>query len=306
MTHAANGPAGAAGRPGTFPARTARRGLEALGLGERRAAEAAHILDTRERGLTLVTGPCSSGKETTVQAMAARYEARPGAGPVYEFGHVIEFPHPGRRQVLRSPEVGLDDFMAEARAAGAGLVVAGELRTAQDFVAASRAASHSHVVASMHASDVASALARFARFAPPVSFVPRLNLVIAQRLLRRRCGACGGDRGGCGLCTNGYRGRTLAAETLLPGALVRERLLEALGGPRPAEAVRGVLGRAERGGRFESFASAVSRLIADGETTSREAARVFARLSSDAADGTRGAPPADLRGAKYCPRPSER
>ncbi|VEI46259.1 fimbrial biogenesis protein [Actinobacillus equuli] len=84
----------------------------------------------------------------------------------------------------------------------------GEIRDQESAEIALRAAQTGHLVLStLHTNDAPSAIERLLQLGiKEYEIKNSLQLIIAQRLLRKRCPQCGGK--GCDNCYHGYKGRT--------------------------------------------------------------------------------------------------
>ena len=143
-------------------------------------------------GMILVTGPTGSGKTTTLYALL-QY--------VLQFEHKIltvedpvEYQVEGINQVQVHSEIGLT-FAAGLRAFlrhDPDIIMVGEIRDKETAEIAIRAALTGHLVLStVHTNDAASSISRFIDMGiPPYMLTSTINLVIAQRLVRKICTKC--------------------------------------------------------------------------------------------------------------------
>jgi general secretion pathway protein E len=220
-------------------------------------------------GLLLVTGPTGSGKTTTLYATLAE-TMRPDEklvtieDPVeYRLASAVQIPvnekkgltfARGLRSVLRhDPD----------------RVMVGEIRDAETAQIAVQAALTGHLVfSSVHANHALDVLGRFLHMGLDAwQVVGALEAVLAQRLVRVRCAACGGT--GCVACAGtGWRGRRAIAELLRMDDELRDLLVARAPLLRLKQAL------AERGHR--TLRDAAQAALAEGWTTAEEVARVTA------------------------------
>jgi len=167
-------------------------------------------------GLLLLTGPAGSGKTTTIYA-CLRCLVEPGGR------HIITIEDPAE-QIIRGvmqTEVnearGLD-FAKAARhllRQDPEVLVIGEIRDEETATIAVRAALTGHlVISTLHAGSCKGVFERLLALCPDASAaVSCVEMVLNQRLMRRRCGDCSGK--GCRQCLDtGYRGRLPVVEFL--------------------------------------------------------------------------------------------
>jgi type II secretory ATPase GspE/PulE/Tfp pilus assembly ATPase PilB-like protein len=114
-------------------------------------------------------------------------------------------------------------------------IMVGEIRDGETAELAVRAALTGHVVfATLHTTSAAEAVYRLQNMGIPAYMVAAvLRAVIAQRLVRKRCGDCAGA--GCTACAGtGYQGRTIVAELIA----VDTELADHIGAGLPVEQLR--------------------------------------------------------------------
>jgi type II secretory ATPase GspE/PulE/Tfp pilus assembly ATPase PilB-like protein len=144
-------------------------------------------------GLFLLTGPTGSGKTTTLYAML-RYLAAPEVN-IQTIEDPIEYRLPGINQSQVKPEINytfataLRSFLRQ----DPDIIMVGEIRDAETLSVAIRAALTGHrVLSTLHTNDAPSAVARLVDLGgEPFLLAATLRLLVAQRLLRRRCGCDG-------------------------------------------------------------------------------------------------------------------
>ncbi len=144
-------------------------------------------------GMVLVTGPTGSGKTTTLYAVLQRI-LQGGEPKVLTIEDPVEYQVDGVSQVQVHAEIGLT-FAAGLRAFlrhDPDVIMVGEIRDLETAEIAVRAALTGHLVLStVHTNDAASTLTRFVDMGiPPYLLTSTINLVMAQRLVRRICPKC--------------------------------------------------------------------------------------------------------------------
>ena len=136
-------------------------------LADLRFTHDVSMLSTLRRGLVLVTGPTGSGKTTTVASLIAEINSR-DARHIVTVEDPIEYEHVHQHSIIEQIEIGADapDFPTALRAAlrqAPDVLVVGEMRDPETMRIALAAAETGHLVlATVHATDSATALARIA------------------------------------------------------------------------------------------------------------------------------------------------
>ena len=176
----------------------------------------------RPWGMVLVTGPTGSGKTSTLYSALARLN-QPGVN-ILTVEDPVEFNIPGINQVQVRDQIGLT-FASALRSflrQDPNVILVGEIRDAETAAIAVKAALTGHLVLStLHTNDAPSTVNRLVNMGVEAFLVASsVNLVCAQRLVRRVCDACSG-----------------------PAALSVEALVDAGFHPAEAPAVRPMRGR---------------------------------------------------------------
>lgn len=165
--------------------------LEDLGI---MGAGQVDIVDaiSKPYGIILATGPTGSGKSTTLYAILNRISV-PGVN-VITLEDPVEYEIPGINQCQVKPEIGFT-FAAGLRSVlrqDPNIIMVGEIRDAETANMATHAALTGHLVLStLHTNDTAGALPRMINMGiEPFLITSAINLIIAQRLVRRICPKC--------------------------------------------------------------------------------------------------------------------
>ena len=205
----------------------------------------------RPHGMILVTGPTGSGKSTTLYSVLNQLN-QPTKNLI-TIEDPVEYQVEGITQVQVNPEVGLT-FAGGLRALlrqSPDVVMIGEIRDFETADIAMKASLTGQLVLStLHTNDAASAVTRLIDMGvEPFLVASSVNLIEAQRLVRRLCQKCREPfepsptlfkelnlqpvKGatyfrakGCRLCTNtGYRGRMGIIEVFQVDERVRELIV---------------------------------------------------------------------------------
>ena len=254
----------------------------------------------RPHGMLLVTGPTGSGKTSTLYGLLGR-RATVDTN-VVTIEDPIEYEHEALNQIPINTKRGIT-FATALRAIlrqDPDVILVGEIRDRETAVIAAEAALTGHLLLStLHTNDAASAVLRLVEMGVPRFLVGAVvNAVVAQRLIRRVCGACAEDyapgdvelrtlgldaligdtrirlvRGrGCPSCEGtGLHGRLPIAEVLVVDDVVRQALYD---GATTTTLHRLAVDR----GMIDLRNQALRRLFA-GETTAAEVARVAAPVA---------------------------
>jgi type IV pilus assembly protein PilB len=205
-------------------------------------------------GMVLVTGPTGSGKTTSLYSALSRIN-QPEVN-VMTAEDPVEYNLDGINQVLVNEDVGLT-FAAALRAflrQDPNIIMVGEIRDLDTGSIAVKAALTGHLVLStLHTNDAPSAIGRLIDMGvEPFLVSSSVNLILAQRLVRRTCPSCRrpvklneeivrelqldpedadhegfADGKGCVDCSNtGYRGRQGVYEVMPMSPRVRDLVLE--------------------------------------------------------------------------------
>lgn len=173
--------------------------IDSLGLEPEQLAAYLSAID-RPHGMILVTGPTGSGKTVTLYSGLRRLNT--AERNILTVEDPVEINLPGVNQVGINPRAGLD-FPRVLRAflrQDPDVIMVGEIRDRETADIAIKAAQTGHLVLStLHTNDAPSAVTRLLNMGiEPWNIVASVNLIMAQRLVRRVCP----ER------PSGYQGRT--------------------------------------------------------------------------------------------------
>lgn len=132
---------------------------------------------------------------------------------------------------------------------------------------------------------------------PPYLVAGGLAVVVAQRLVRRVCGACRGrTESGCEHCLGGYRGRTGVFQVLVMTDVLRDEVARG--------ASTGKLRRLAADAEMGTLAEDARRKVAEAVTTPQEVVRVLQTEPEAALPCPRCAQtcPPDAVGCPWCGR----
>lgn len=165
--------------------------LEKMGLGGS-ALEAVHREINKPNGMILVTGPTGSGKTTTLYTVMDILNTTEVNISTVE--DPVEYRMPRVNQTQINPKVGMT-FAAALRSLlrqDPDIIMVGEIRDQETLEIAMHAAMTGHLVLStLHTNNAAATLPRMIDMgAEPFLIASTVNVIIAQRLVRRLCVEC--------------------------------------------------------------------------------------------------------------------
>ena len=272
--------------------------LRLLGLSER-ALERFEWAIRQPYGMVIVTGPTGSGKSTTLYA--ALHQVVSPRKNVLTVEDPVEYIIPGVRQIKLSHKLGLEDALRAILRHDPDIVMVGEMRDRQTAELAIKLANTGHLTFStLHTNDAPSAVSRLYKMGiEPFLIAYAINLVVAQRLIRKVCPACkvedkdpdyvmlrklgftdeeiarttfykaGRDRS-CKVCKGvGYKGRRAIVEAMYFSRTIRHMIVEAQGSI-DEDALRE---QAIKEG-MQTLRDAAREVVLAGETTIEEMIRV--------------------------------
>ena len=247
---------------------------------------------SRDAGMVLAVGPTGSGKTTSLYAVIREIHA--DQRNIITIEDPVEYQIPGVTQIPIDAEQG-NTFTTLLRGVlrqDPDVILLGEVRDAESAQIAMQAAATGHLVlTSIHAKDVVGALFRLIDLGvEPQLIASAINVVVAQRLVRRLCPHCkretqptasqrlalGDEAGalttayqpiGCRHCLKtGYHGRVGVYELMEANTELRDALLD---NPSTQD-----LKRAMNSTLFHTLRENAFRLVASGETSIEEVQRV--------------------------------
>lgn len=243
----------------------APRSLDGLGFSAGDLPRIRRLLSSRE-GVLLAAGPTGSGKSTTL--FAALSELDRERQNVVTLEDPVEYRLDGANQVQvdRRAGLGFPEALRSVLRQDPDVVMVGEIRDRETAEIAMAAAVTGHLVLStIHTTDAPGAVTRLLNMGvPPFLVAGGLTGVVAQRLVRRICDACGGR--GCDRCDEGYRGRTGIFQVLTTTDALRDEIT------RGASTAR--LRALAHDAGMARLADDARRAVAEGMTTPHEIARV--------------------------------
>jgi len=147
---------------------------------------------TQPYGMVLVTGPTGSGKTNTLYSALSRINT-PEVN-IMTAEDPVEFQLPGINQVQMKENIGLN-FAAALRSflrQDPNIVLVGEIRDFETAEIAIKASLTGHLVLStLHTNDAPSTINRLMNMGiEPFLVATSVNLIVAQRLIRRICSNC--------------------------------------------------------------------------------------------------------------------
>ncbi len=270
-----------------------RHDLQGLGMSDD-TLEAVSRFGRRPQGVLLATGPTGSGKTTTLYALLEHLKT--GHEKIVSVEDPVEYELEGVAQVpvRRQAGLGFANALRSILRQDPDVLLVGEMRDPETAEICVQASLTGHLVLStLHTNDAPSALTRLLDLGVPDYLVAStVELVLAQRLVRRSCPDCSTAepateaerremaaagrevetvrRGeGCEACRGtGYRGRTGIFELLDVDEEIRAEVLHHRGSGEIRRLAR------ERGMR--PLRADGWRQVAAGRTTPEEVLRVTA------------------------------
>ncbi len=225
--------------------------LRQLGM-QQQASEDFDAAIRRPQGLIIVTGPTGSGKSTTL--VAALHRIMDPTKNVLTVEEPVEYLIRGARQLKLNPKMNFDQALRAVLRHDPDIVMVGEMRDLKSAEIAVSLANTGHTTFStLHTNDAPSAVSRLYMLGvEPFLIANAINLIMAQRLVRKICEACKQPTRnidldlarmlgfpdeevrrttfyqsvGCDKCYGGYRGRQCITEALLFTPEIRRLILK--------------------------------------------------------------------------------
>ncbi|MEX0608258.1 MAG: ATPase, T2SS/T4P/T4SS family [Balneolaceae bacterium] len=230
------------------------RDLDKLGLQTNAKANFIKSIQ-KPSGIVIITGPTGSGKSTTL--VAALYAVIDPTKNVLTVEEPVEYIIEGARQLKISHHMTFDQSIRGILRHDPDIVLVGEMRDLKTAEIAIKLANTGHLTFStLHTNDAPSAVSRlFKMGVEPFLIANAVNLVVAQRLIRRLCKECREEYNphpeiakgigftdeeieketfykavGCDKCGNtGYKGRAGIHEALYFSKEIKQLILDAGG-----------------------------------------------------------------------------
>lgn len=228
--------------------------LAKLGLQEKAQEDFTKAIN-KPSGIVIITGPTGSGKSTTL--VAALHSVLNPEVNVLTIEEPVEYLIRGARQLKISENMTFDQAMRGILRHDPDIVLVGEIRDLKTAEIAIKMANTGHLTFStLHTNDAPSAVSRlFKMGVEPFLIANAINLVMAQRLIRKLCDKCKQpvqnlsmeaflnlgfseedmathtfyEPVGCDACNNGYRGRVGIFEALFFDNEIRKMIFDAGG-----------------------------------------------------------------------------
>ncbi len=207
---------------------------------------------SKPQGMVILTGPTGSGKSTTL--VAALYAVITPQVNVLTVEDPVEYVIDGARQIKISHKVDFEAAIRSILRHDPDIVMVGEMRDKATADVAIKLANTGHLTFStLHTNDAPSAVTRLFKMGIETFLIAyAINLVVAQRLLRRLCPKCKREvrdlnipelktvgfteeeirnttfyeAVGCPSCVKGYKGRSAIHEALFFSKAVRQAIFE--------------------------------------------------------------------------------
>lgn len=205
----------------------------------------------KPHGIVILTGPTGSGKSTTLVA-ALRSVMNPSLCTI-TVEDPVEYLIEGARQVKLNFKLSFEDAVRAVLRHDPDIIMVGEIRDRITADIAIKLANTGHLTFStLHTNDAASVVSRLFKIGvEPFLIAQAMNIIVAQRLVRRLCDKCkrqvhnlhhsalltAGFREdelpgltlfepvGCASCVGGFKGRRAIHETLYITPEIREIII---------------------------------------------------------------------------------
>ena len=168
--------------------------MDRLGMSAEEQSQIKEVLDY-PHGIILVTGPTGSGKSTSLNAFLHKINSTDLR--IITIEDPIEYEVPGANQMQVRSEIGLTfaSALRHVLRQDPDVIMVGEIRDRETADIAIRASLTGHLVFStLHTNDAPGAITRLVDMGiEPFLVASAIELVIAQRLVRRLCPDCTKD-----------------------------------------------------------------------------------------------------------------
>lgn len=194
--------------------------LEDLGFSEH-IIKAVAEATSKPHGVVLNTGPTGSGKTTTLYAILEKLNS--SQVKIITIEDPIEYRMPGVDQTQVKADSGYTfaSALKSVLRQDPDIIMIGEIRDQETGEIAMQAAMTGHlVISTLHTNSAPSSLPRLLDMGVPAFLLSgSINLIMAQRLVRKLCTNCKGTKidpktnAACVVCSGiGYKGRTTIGE----------------------------------------------------------------------------------------------
>ncbi len=145
---------------------------------------------SQPQGMVILTGPTGSGKSTTL--IAALYQVIDPTKNVLTVEDPVEYVIEGARQLKIGHKMDFEQAIRAILRHDPDIVLVGEMRDKETAETAIKLANTGHLTFStLHTNDAPSAVARLYKMGiEPFLIAYAINIIVAQRLIRRLCTKC--------------------------------------------------------------------------------------------------------------------
>ena len=204
----------------------------------------------RPQGLTLITGPTGSGKTQTLYSLLSTINKPEKNISTIEDPVEIQLPGISQTQIQPNIDLTFPRILKSLLRQDPDIIMLGEIRDPETAEIAIRAAQTGHaVLATLHTNNAAASIQRLINLGiAPYNLLNTINLIIAQRLVRRLCPHCKKPittaqrqqlpgalqpkesntalygRSTCERCTDGYAGRIAVTDLLHDTSLLNQHI----------------------------------------------------------------------------------
>jgi type IV pilus assembly protein PilB len=242
--------------------------LQKIGLNERQLKILKEAIK-KQSGFIFVAGPTGAGKTTTIYSILL--EIPRDELNVFSIEDPVEYFVDGINQIQINSEIGLTfpKVLRHVLRQDPDVIFVGELRDFESADIAIKSALTGHLVlTTVHAKDVASALLRFTNLGiNPYTLISSLSCGISQRLVRKICQNCRGNK--CDVCKDGFSGREAVFEVINFDDKLKEAIKE------KENWTEAEIRKLFRENGYSLLEDEIKKKIKDGITTEEEGKFVF-------------------------------
>jgi type II secretory ATPase GspE/PulE/Tfp pilus assembly ATPase PilB-like protein len=242
--------------------------LQKIGLNERQLKILKEAIK-KQSGFIFVAGPTGAGKTTTIYSILL--EIPRDELNVFSIEDPVEYFVDGINQIQINSEIGLTfpKVLRHVLRQDPDVIFVGELRDFESADIAIKSALTGHLVlTTVHAKDVASALLRFTNLGiNPYTLISSLSCGISQRLIRKICQNCRGNK--CDVCKDGFSGREAVFEVINFDDKLKEAIKE------KENWTEAEIRKLFRENGYSLLEDEIKKKIKDGITTEEEGKFVF-------------------------------